>query len=196
MKNLRICWLLLALGFMLSCASSTGPLIIKEAEEVQSFKVGAAKFEEVGLTTSKGDFYRGKIISLEEGTIEFRPSPYWGVEPIRLDLGEIGSIRLADKPSRAGKGFVSGLGWTYTIVGGISAMGSKYNEDYEEALYGSAIIGLAGGVLGFLIGTVQDATTKTRFDFSSMSAAEKEQAIRKIMGLPKRELRELRGGTR
>ncbi len=185
MKNPKICGLLLVLGFMLCCAGSTGPLRIMDTNEGQSVKVGAAKFEEVELTTSEGDLYKGKIVSLEGGRIEFRPSPYWGVEPIRLDLGEIKSIGLVHKPNRAGKGFLAGFGWTYMIVGGIGAMSSKYDADYKSALSGSAVIGFAGGAIGFVIGVLQDAAAKTRFDFSTMSAAEKERTVRKIMGLPK-----------
>jgi hypothetical protein len=182
MNNLKIFCLLFGLGLMLSCASSTGPISYNSTRGGQPGKFLAAKYEEVELATLKGDFYKGKILSLAEGKIEFRPSPYWGVEPIRLELGEIRSIGLVNKPKRAGKGFLQGFGWTFTIVGGLAAAGSKYDEDYQAGLYGSAIVGLAGGAIGFLVGAIQDSAAKARFDFGPMSASEKEQAVRKIMG--------------
>lgn len=185
MKNLGICCLLLGLAFMLSCASSMGPVNYGETREVQSGKFLAAEYKEVVLTTSKGDYYKGKIVSLEGGKVEFRPSPYWGVDLIDLDLAEIRSIELVDKPKRAAKGFLQGFGWTFTIVGGIAAATSKYDKDYEAGLSASPIVGLAGGALGFLIGAIQDATAKTKFDFGSMSETEKEGTVRKIMGLRK-----------
>jgi hypothetical protein len=183
MKSLKICCVLLLSGFMLSCVSSTGPITYKETAGVQSVKFGAAKFEEVELTTLKGDRHRGKIVSLEGRRVEFRPFPYWSVELISLDLGEIRSIELADKPKRAGKAFLQGFGWTYSIVGGISAAASKYNEDYQAALVGSAIVGAAGGLVGLLIGAVQDSKARTKFEFVGMSDEEKERSVRKIMGL-------------
>lgn len=184
MKHLKICCVLLLSGFMLSCVSTMGTVSYKETQGVQLVKFSAAKFEEVELTTSKGDLYRGKIVSLEGRRIEFRPVPYWNVELISLDLGEIRSIDLVDKPKRAGKGFIQGFGWTYTLVGGIAAMSSKYDEDYQFALLGSAVVGAAGGLVGLLIGAVQDSTAKTRFEFAAMSDEERKRAVRKIMGLP------------
>jgi hypothetical protein len=183
MKCLKICSVFFLSGFMLNCVSSTGPITYKETAGVQSVKVGAAKFEEVELTTLKGDLYRGKIVSLVGGRIEFRPFPYWNVELISLNLGEIRSIDLVDKPKRAGKAFLQGFGWTYSIVGGIAAISSKYDEDYQMALVGSAIVGAAGGLVGLLVGAVQDSRTKTNFEFVGMSDEERERSVRMIMGL-------------
>lgn len=183
MKHLRIGCVLLLSGFMLSCAGSMGTVSYTETQGVQSVKFGAAKFEEVELTTLKGDFHRGKIVSLEGRRIEFRPFPYWNVELISLDLGEIRAIDLADMPRRAGRGFIQGFGWTYTLVGGVFALASKYDEDYRAALLGSAVVGAAGGLVGLLIGAIQDSGAQTRFEFVGMSAEEKERSVRKIMGL-------------
>jgi hypothetical protein len=183
MRYPKICCVLLLSGLMLGCAGSTGPARFEETRGVQSGKVRAAKYEEIELVTSKGDFYKGKILSLEAGRIEFRPFPYWDVDPVSLDLAEIRSIELLDKPKRAGRGFIQGFGWSFSIVGGIAAMSSKYDEDYQFALLGSAIVGAAGGLLGFLIGAIQDSAAKTRFEFAPMSDEQKERAVRQIMGL-------------
>lgn len=179
----KICCVLFLSGLMLSCAGSTGPVRFEETKGVESGKVRAAKYEEVELVTLKGDRYKGKIISLEGERIEFRSFPYWNVEPISLELGEIRSIELVDKPKRAGRGFIQGFGWSFSIVGGIAAMSSKYDEDYQSALLGSAVVGAAGGLIGLLIGAVQDSAAKTRFEFAPMSDEQKERAVRKIMGL-------------
>ena len=184
MKHLKVCLLLLFLALMLSCTGSTGPVRLEGTEGVQAGRAQAVKFDEVQLITSNGDIHRGKIIGQEGGSIDFRPVPYWDVELIRLNLDEIQSIELVNRPSRAGKGFIQGFGWTFTIVGGIAGIGSKYDVDYENALLGSAIVGAAGGVIGFLVGVIRDASAKKRFDFTSMSAEEKARAVRKIMGLP------------
>lgn len=184
MKHLKVCLLLLFLGLMLSCAGSTGPVRLEGTEGAQAGRAEALKFDEVQVITLKGDIYRGKIVGQWAGSIDFRPIPFWNVELIRLNLDEIRGIELVNRPSRAGKGFIKGFGWTFTIVGGIFGMGSKYDVDYENALLGSAMVGAAGGVIGFLVGVIGDASTKTRFDFTSMSAEEKTRAVRKIMGLP------------
>jgi len=183
MKHLKIGCVLLLSGLLLSCASATGPVKFEETKGVQSAKAGAAKYDQVELITSKGDLYIGKIVSLEGERIEFRPFPYWDAELIGLNLGDIRSIELVDKPKRAGKGFIQGFGWSFTVVGGLAAMGSKYDEDYQFALLGSAVVGAAGGLIGLLIGAIQDSTAKTRFEFAAMSDEEKVRAVRKIMGL-------------
>jgi hypothetical protein len=182
MRFPKICSVLLLSGLMLGCAGTTGPVRFEETKGVQSGKIRPAKYEEVELVTSKGNLYKGKIVSLEAGRIEFRPFPYWDVDPVSLDLGEIRSIELLDKPKRAGRGFIQGFGWSFSIVGGIAAMSSKYDEDYQSALLGSAIIGAAGGLLGFVIGAVQDSAAKTKFEFAPMSDEQKERTVRKIMG--------------
>jgi len=184
MKDKKIYSLLFVLSFMLSCTSSRVPVRTEVTKEALSSRVEATKFEEVNLVTSNGDTHKGKIVSLEGESIELRPFPYWNVELVRLHLDEIRTIKLVKKESRAAKGLASGFGWAFVIVGTIGGLSSTYNEDYEAALLGSAVLGGAGGLLGLLVGAFQDFTTKTKFEFTTMSKEEKERAIRKIMGVP------------
>lgn len=186
MKGQKIYSLFILLSFMLSCAGSRAPVRTEDPREALSSGGEAAKFEEVVLTTSNGDIHKGKIVSLNGEAIEFRPYPYWNVELVRLHLDEIHSIKLPKKGSRAGKGFVSGFGWSFMIVGSIAGASSKYDEDYEGALLGSLVLGGAAGLIGFLVGALQDASTKTNYEFAGMSREEKERAVRKIMGLSAR----------
>lgn len=165
---------------MLSYACSTVAVKTEVIKGTLPARLEATKFEEVELITAEGDIHKGKIVSLEGEGLEFRPFPYWNIELIKLNLDEIHSIKLAKKGSRAAKRFASGFGWAFMIAGTIGGATSKYDEDYQIALLGSAIVGGAGGLLGLVI------STKTKFEFYRMSREEKERAIRKIMGLPVR----------
>lgn len=175
--------LLFLLSFLLSCTSSTVPLKTEATKGTPSSRIEAAKFEEVELITTKGDSYKGKVLSLEGENIEFLPFPYWNVDRLTLNLDEIHSIKLVKKRSGIGTGLLSGFAWPFIIIGTIGGAGSRYNEDYEESLFVSTIIGGAGGLLGLVIGAIADIGTKTKYEFTRMTRQEKEHAVREIMGL-------------
>jgi hypothetical protein len=186
MKNKKISALFLLSGFMLSCTGSSVSTKTEITPATPSFRIEARKFEEVVLITSTGNVHKGKIVTLSEESIELRPFPYWNVDLVRLQLDDVHSVELSKKGSRVGKGFISGFGWTFVLAGMIGGMSSKYDEDYEAAFLGSATLGAAAGVVGLLVGALQDAATKKHYEFAGMSKEEKKQAIRKVMGLPAR----------
>jgi hypothetical protein len=186
MKYKRIYTLLFLLSFIVSCFSSSVPIKTEVTKGTLSPRLEALKFEEVELVTAEGERHRGKVVSLEGESIEFRPFPYWNVELIKLNLDDIHSIKLTKKRSGAANGFASGFGWAFIFAGTIGGAGSKYNVDYENALLASAIVGGAGGLIGLAIGAIRDFSIRKKFDFFKMSGEKKEQAIRKIMGLPAR----------
>ena len=146
-------------------------------------KVEAKKFPEVRLVTIGGDQNKGKILSLEGDTVTFSPFPYWNVEPLRIGLDEIHSIEMTEKKSAAGLGFLHGFGWV-TLAGGIlGAINSKYDVDYQNAMWEAPGIGLFGGLLGLAIGGITDLATRTKYDLSKLSKDKKIQTLMAIMGL-------------
>jgi hypothetical protein len=145
-------------------------------------EIKAKKLPEVQLKTNKGEIYTGKISALEEKNLVLLPFPYWDVEPIKIDLDEIYSIKLTKKVSKAGRRAAGGFAWGFIITGALSGLSSKYDEDYKMALIGSAAVGGTVGLIGFVIGGLSEAATKSKYDFYKMSYPEKIDAINKIMG--------------
>ena len=172
--------------FLVGCATTSineksGAL--KDLKDAPPGKLVARVLPEITLVTSAGDSHLGKLTSLEGGTVTLLPYPYWNVEPITIDLDEIHMVQTQKRGGRAGSGFLHGFSWTYIIVGILSGVTSKYDEDYEFALGVSAGAGLIGGLIGLAVGGLADAVAKTDYKFYSMSLAEKTAAIKKFMGL-------------
>lgn len=79
MKNRKILSLIVLLSFMVSCFSSNMPVKTEVTKGIPSPRLEATKFEEVELVTTKGELHKGKVVSLEGESIEFRPFPYWNM---------------------------------------------------------------------------------------------------------------------
>jgi len=142
----------------------------------------AKKFPEVILKTKEGSSYTGKILSIFGEKIKFSPSPYWNVEVLEISLDNIDSIKLPKKSSKALKGASYGFGVTFLTIGTVASLTCKYNEDFEDGLLASAVLGGMAGVLGFVIGGLSDWRTKSEYDFSKMSNPEKIKAVHKLIG--------------
>ncbi len=175
------CTLLIFLILIVSCTpigtKSTREFSISPTSEVQ-----AKRFPEVELITSEGDILKGKLISLRGKDLAFSPFPYWNVELLEIKLDDIHSIKLPRKGSKATSGMLSGFAWTFIIVGGVAGASSKYNEDFEEALIGSTILGAGAGLIGALVGALADVGTKSEYKFYKLDEREKIKAVKKIMG--------------
>jgi hypothetical protein len=180
-NKLAIFTLLIFLNFIICCTTTE----IKSANHVPispTLEIQAKKFPEVELTTSKGNIHKGKIISLRGEDLLLSPFPYWNVELLKINMNEIHYIKLLKKKSKATSGMLSGFAWTFIIIGILAGAGSRYDEDYEEALLGSAVTGAVGGLIGFAIGGIAQAGTKSEYEFFKMPDSKKVYAIKKIMG--------------
>ena len=146
-------------------------------------KFTAIRTQELEIITTSGDTHVGKILSLEGEKVKILAFPYWNVIPVEIDLNEIHKIKVKKKDSKVGKGTATGFATVFSIFGLIGLTNSKYDEDYENALTGSLILGGMGGLLGLVIGGISSAATKTTYDFYNMSKEKKINAIKKIMGV-------------
>jgi len=180
-KILTFIYLLLFLNFIISC-TSIGTTSTRDVSISPTYEIQAKKFLEVELITSEGDIHKGKLISLRGKNLWFSPFPYWNVELLEITLDDIYSIKLPKKGSKAISGMAGGFGWTFIIVGAIAGLTSKYDEDYEEALLGSAVVGAGIGLIGALVGALADIGTKSEYKFYKMDEWEKTRAARRIMG--------------
>jgi len=182
-KISTIITLAIFINFIISCSTIRTVNRNEVVEIAPSVKIKAVKLQEVQLTTTRGEL-TGKLLSLEGEILQMLLFPYWDVEPINIDLNEIYSIKLMKKNSRAGKNAAaSGFAWGFLITGIATGLDSEYDEDFEDALLGSAIIGGFIGLLGFVIGGLSDIATKSKYYFFQMSNSEKIRVIKKIMGL-------------
>jgi hypothetical protein len=163
--------------FLMTCATTTVETQVDPGQEITPFK-----FPEVQLATTNGDLTTGKLLRFESQTLTILPYPYWNVDSIKVPLADIARIKLIEKKSRAGGSFLGGFSITFISAGLISGLAAKYDEDYETALAGSALLGGAVGLIALAIGGIADISTKKDFEFTTMPAAEKIASLRKIMG--------------
>ncbi|PIU44455.1 MAG: hypothetical protein COS95_08945, partial [Ignavibacteriales bacterium CG07_land_8_20_14_0_80_59_12] len=110
------------------------------------------------------------------------PFPYWNVEPVRLDLGEVLSIKMLDERGSFGSGVAYGFAVPFIVVGTLGILTSKYDEDYRLSLLAAAAVGAAGGVVGLIIDVAVKAAAESEYDFRKMPEPEKRKTIEKIMG--------------
>ena len=174
--------LLFFLNFIISCYTSE---ITSSDESVKIFptsEIVAKKFPEIELKTAERKIPRAKLLRVVGKKVSLLPFPYWDVEILNIDLNEIYFIKLLKKRNNAANGFASGFGWTFMISGTLGALSSRYNKDFETALFMSVGVGLSGGLLGFLIGAASKIGTSTEYEFIKMSDSQKIRALEKIMG--------------
>jgi len=145
-------------------------------------KIEAVTLPEVEVRTGAGGVYRGKILSLEGKNLEILPFPYWNVEPVRLDLGDVLSIKMLDERGSFGSGAVHGFTIPFIVVGAFGILGSKYDIDYRLSLLAAAAVGAAGGVVGLIVDAAVKAAAEPEYDFRKMSEAEKRKTVEKIIG--------------
>lgn len=182
-KTLTLITLTFFINFLISCSTTTTQTGTEVFKSSPSSVIEAKKLQEVQLITASGEIHRGKLSRLEGRDLVLLPFPYWNIEPIKIDLDEIHSIKLVKKSKKAGKGFAGGFAWGFIIIGTLAGLSSRYDEDFQMALLGSAVSGAFFGFLGFLIGGISDISAKSEYDFSKMPDSEKIRAIKKIMGL-------------
>jgi len=178
---------LITLTFFLNCifsCTTTSTLTRNEVVKTSSTsEIKAKKLQEVQLITTSEEIHTGKLLSLEGEDLVLLPFPYWNVEPIKIDLNEIYSIKVRKKHSRAGERVAGSFAWGFLITGTLAGLTSEYDEQFEFALLTSAIVGAFSGLLGLVIGGVGDDTKILEYDFYKISDSEKIRVIKKIMGL-------------
>jgi hypothetical protein len=162
---------------LMTCATAT-----IETKVDPDQKITPLKFPEVRIVTTKGDRTTGKLTQFENQTLTFLPYPYWNVDSIKIPLDDIARIELKERKSHAGSRFVAGFSYAFIVVGLLAGFDAKYDEDYEDALAGTAVLGGIAGLIGLAIGAISDSASKKKYEFAAMSTPEKVASLRKIMG--------------
>ena len=182
-KRFPVLALIALIGLLADCAARGPGAGRTELSPIQG-KMTANEFPEIELVTVRGDSHQGKLILLTDEEVTLRPSPYWGVEPLAVAIADIRSIELPRPKKMAGGGLVEGFGWGFIVSGAIMGASSKYDRDFQQALAGSAVIGLAAGLVGVVVNGFSSLIAKTRFEFSSLDHHQKRERLKKIMGIP------------
>lgn len=144
----------------------------------------AYKFPEIRLIVQSAKSHKGKIMRLNNSSVEFLPYPYWNKEILEIDLDDIYSITIKKTVSYAGRA-AAGAFPTGFIFGGIVGLASsQYDSDFSSWILLSAIIGGISALIGLLIGGAAEAATKKAFRMNEMSRSEKREVIKKIIGQP------------
>ena len=168
---------LLYLSLLMGCATTP---IKMESDPNPNFV--ARRFPEVELRTVRGESCLGKLIKFENQTLIFLPFPYWNVDSINVSLDEIDTIKMSAQRSVGGRAFLAGFGISFFLGGIVLGAASKYDEDYQLALAASAVGAVAAGAVAGLVGLAADVARRSRYEFQTMTYAEKIQTLRSIMG--------------
>ena len=174
--------ILVFLNFLVGCVKSYSPPVSIPAEKFPGDLYTAKKMPEVQILTTGNEINKGKIVSLGKTHLKLQPFPYWNLELLEIPLADIHSIQLKKK-SGAGKAFASGFGSSFVLFGTIGILTSQYNEDYESALLGSAIISTAVGLIAFTISGISKAAEKSTYKLHKMNLTQKQKVVKKIMGI-------------
>ena len=163
--------------FLSGCSGFGSVRIEPEAlvNAVQGERTARKTPEVLVLGTSDANWNRVKFVSLMNNEVKALPYPYDSIELIRLSVDEMAEIRLMEKGSRAGWGFLWGMipGAVMTLAG-LSSNGDLYYNP-------GPLIGIGGGLIGLLVKTL--SVPKTKFDFRGMPRPEKIRCLEKLMGI-------------
>ncbi len=181
-KNVTCIVLIVFLHFLLACSTTNTQHKTANFDFSSQGYLETQTFGEIKIIMQSGDIHRGKIISLEKEDMRFLPFPYWNVEYKKIYMPDISSIETMKKKGNPGKAFAYGFGVTFILIGAIAAGSSKYDEDYEMGLAGSAAAAGTVGLLSLVISGISTLSKKSKFDFTKMSDQEKVSTIKKIIG--------------
>jgi hypothetical protein len=130
------------------------------------------------VTLKDGSQTNGELIAVKKDSLVL-------LNPVGKDesvaLADISAVTIA-KPSKAGKGFLTGL-LVGGIGGGIAGAAMPTDEGYQAlAIVGGAlVIGAIGGLIGFGLGAA--AGTDETIEFRGLSEAGVEQVLTRLRGM-------------
>jgi hypothetical protein len=184
MEKMISSWLIVFIYavFLTDCSSSRIPPR-NEATGGPNVGLVASKLPEVSIMADGLEQDRGKILRLDGELLKFLPYPYWNTEVLEIPLEKVLTIKILGAKSKAGSLGLAGMTLGFIIIGGLAGSGAEYKDDYESAYTGGLLVGVGAGLLGGIIGGLIDLGKKKRYEFSSMTKAQKVQALLRIMGL-------------
>ena len=184
-RKTAVCVALLAsLHFIAGCAAERvyGPG--GKVAPLPSVTLEAKALPEVFLQTKdEAGGRNGKITGLENRTVRFLPSPYWNVETLRIDIAAISRIDVPGKKHSLGRTWLSSFGWGFLVSGGVLAVASQYDEDYQWSLILAPASGAAVGLIAMAATAISGSNRETSYDLTSMSDEERAFVVLKLMGI-------------
>jgi hypothetical protein len=186
MKKLIAAATLIALVNLLTGCASTGgtghPISPPGDPAGPTDAIQAFAFPELKLITTEGKSFTGKLTRLQGDTVTLRPFPYWNIPEIQIPLDLLHLIELTGSEGHAGSGFFAGFNILFIGTGAYGAATSRYNTNFQNATVAAGIVGLVGGLVGFVIGALGDAAKGSKINFYELPESAKRPAILKIMG--------------
>ena len=136
---------------------------------------------EVLLTLRDEPLVLGKLIGIDGEQVEFLPSPYWNVATRHVALGEIVTVEVRDRKRTLGRATGASFATGFVVIGVACGAGAKYNNDYQDCLAGSVVLGAAAGLVGLAVGAIVDASHPGTYHFDRMDPAEKRKTVQRLL---------------
>ena len=174
----RVLALFLSSSFVFSCsASHTGQRPTSSVTATPT----ARPASEVLLKLRDEPAVPGKLIGFENDVVTFLPSTYWNTDPRTFLLDEIVSIKVRHRESVKGRWTWIAFATGFVVSGCACGAGAKYNEDYWDCFGQAAGAGAASGLVGLALGAIRDAGRPGTYRFDTMTTAERQNAVRRLM---------------
>jgi hypothetical protein len=182
-NKLKGLWLLAALVSLAGCAAGQSRVAPTKPGSLEP-----STFRKVEVATIVGMIYTGKVVGFQDNRLAILPYPYWNVEEVHVDLEKIAVVKLKRNPgesgsSKAGHGAAIGFAVGFLLAGTIGLFTGEYDEDFQDSIMMSFVLGAAFGLCGLGWGAAAGLPEEKEFDFSKMSRKEKIRTIKKVMGL-------------
>lgn len=136
---------------------------------------------EVLLTLRDEPLVLGKLIGIDGEQVEFLPSPYWNVATRHVALGEIVTVEVRDRKRTLGRATGASFATGFVVIGVACGAGAKYNNDYQDCLAGSVVLGAAAAFVGLAVGAIVDASHPGTYHFDRMDPAEKRKTVDRLL---------------
>jgi hypothetical protein len=163
-------------------ASCSIPLARARTSPVVATPSGVTRPANEVLLALRGEpLVLAKLIGIEGEQVTFLPSPYWNVATRQVALGEIVTVEVRDRKRTLGGAAGASFAAGFVIIGVACGAGSKYNDDYQECLAGSAVLGAAAGLVGLAVGAIVDASHPGTYHFDRMDPAEKRKTVQRLL---------------
>jgi hypothetical protein len=177
----RLVAIALCSSLAVSCAIPLGGPRLQTRPTVSPPPATTRPASEVLLTPTGGPPTVGKLVGIDGDRVTFLPAPYWNVAPREIGLGEIATIEVRDRKrslgAATGVSFVTG----FVLIGAICGASADYDQDYQDCLLGSAVLGAAAGLVGLGVGAVVDASRPRTYRFDGKGLDERRKTVQRLV---------------
>jgi hypothetical protein len=136
---------------------------------------------EVLLTPTGGPPVVGKLVGIDGDRVTFLPAPYWNVAPREIGFGEIATIEVRDRKRSLGAATGVSFATGFVLIGVICGASADYDQEYQDCLLGSAVLGAAAGLVGLAVGAAVGAGRSRTYRFDGMGLDERRKAVQRLV---------------